>query len=181
MPEISMIAAMAKNRVIGAGNAMPWHLPADLKHFKKITLGKPVVMGRKTYESIGCALPKRQNIVISRSDEFQCNDAIVVNSVEQALHVAEKSLTETGVSRGESGDLTDNHNEIMIIGGGAIYALCLPLAERLYLTRIDLDVAGDTVFPDYEQAANWTTVSSERHEPDDKNPFRYEFITLQRR
>lgn len=166
MPKISMIAAMAKNRVIGAENSMPWHLPADLKHFKHITMGKPVVMGRKTYESIGRALPKRQNIVISRSAHFQCDDAIVVNGVEQALQVAEQSSGE--------------QNEIMIIGGGAIYELCLPLAECLYLTFIDLDVAGDTSFPDYEQAATWKTITSEAHESDEKNPHRYEFVTLQR-
>lgn len=157
-----MIAAMANNRVIGADNDMPWHLPADLAHFKKTTLGKPVVMGRKTYQSIGRALPGRLNIVISRDTSFSLEDATVVQSCEQAL-----------VSAGEV-------DELMIIGGGTIYQHFLPLCHRLYLTEIDLNVDGDTYFPDYEAAAKWQESDSESHQADEKNQHAYRFITLSR-
>ncbi|GAA6182883.1 MULTISPECIES: type 3 dihydrofolate reductase [Alteromonadaceae] len=159
---ISMIAAMAKNRVIGADNSMPWHLPADLGHFKRTTLGKPVVMGRKTYESIGKALPGRLNIVISRDSEYQLEDAIVVSSCEDAVKAA--------------GDI----DELMIIGGGTIYSHFLPLCHRLYLTQIDLAVAGDTYFPDYNQSANWEVIETESHLADEKNKYNYQFLTLNR-
>lgn len=157
---ISMIAAMAQNRVIGADNQMPWHLPADLKHFKAVTLGKPVVMGRKTYESIGKALPGRHNIVISRGN-FIADDATVVSSTEDAITAA--------------GDV----EELMIIGGGTIYDFFLPKADRLYLTHIDLLVEGDTCFPDYSNGP-WQQLASEQHEPDEKNPYHYRFETLER-
>ncbi|MBU2878788.1 MULTISPECIES: type 3 dihydrofolate reductase [Aliiglaciecola] len=157
-----MIAAMAKNRVIGADNSMPWHLPADLGHFKRTTLGKPVVMGRKTYESIGKALPGRLNIVISRDSEYQLEDAIVVSSCEDAVKAA--------------GDI----DELMIIGGGTIYSHFLPLCHRLYLTQIDLAVAGDTYFPDYNQSANWEVIETESHLADEKNKYNYQFLTLNR-
>lgn len=158
---ISMIAAMAKNRIIGADNDMPWHLPADLKHFKQVTMDKPVVMGRKTYESIGKALPGRKNIVISRAG-FAADDAIVVATAEEAIAVA------------------GNVDEIMIIGGGKIYEIFLPRAERLYLTHIDLEVNGDTFFPDYGALADWEIKEVEVHSPDQKNPYSYSFETLQR-
>ncbi len=160
--KISMIAAMAKNRVIGADNQMPWHLPADLGHFKRTTLGKPVVMGRKTYQSIGKALPGRLNIVISRSSEFSVDDATVVQSCEQAIEAAGKV------------------DELMIIGGGTIYQFFLPLCYRLYLTEIDLNVQGDTYFPDYQAAADWNLIESNSFAADDKNKYPYTFITLDR-
>lgn len=159
--KISMIAAMANNRVIGANNQMPWHLPADLKHFKAVTMGKPVVMGRKTYESIGRALPGRKNIVISRSG-YTADDVVVVRDVAQAI--------------AEAGDIP----EVMIIGGGVIYDLFLEKADTLYLTFIDLDVNGDTCFPDYSALADWQKTASELHQPDDKNPYAYEFATLEK-
>ncbi|BDX05410.1 type 3 dihydrofolate reductase [Planctobacterium marinum] len=157
--KISMIAAMAKNRIIGSDNQMPWHLPADLKHFKAVTLGKPVIMGRKTFESIGRPLPGRLNIVISRSG-FNAEGVTVVSTPDAALEAA--------------GDVP----EVMIIGGGVIYDLFLSKATRLYLTFIDLEVAGDTKFPDYEQVAKWLEVESETHQADDKNPNNYCFVTL---
>lgn len=160
-PVISMIAAMAEGRVIGADNDMPWHLPADLKHFKAVTMGKPVVMGRRTYESIGRALPGRRNIVISRSG-FVASDVEVVSSIEGAK------------------EMLANEAEIMVIGGGNIYAQFLPEAQRLYLTHIDLSVSGDTCFPDYEAVANWKVHSSEKHMPDETNPYAYEFVALER-
>lgn len=157
---ISMIAAMANNRVIGKDNQMPWHLPADLAHFKKITLGKPVVMGRNTYESIGKALPGRHNIVITRNPDYQLPDATVVNSCEQALEVA--------------GEV----EEVMIIGGGAIYEAFLPSCKRLYLTLIDADIPGDTQFPDYQKAGAWQLVEEQQFLADSKNTFDLSFITI---
>lgn len=159
---ISMIAAMANNRVIGKDNQMPWHLAADLKHFKQTTLGKPVIMGRNTYESIGKALPGRRNIVISRNPHYLLNDAVVALSCEQAVKAA--------------GEV----DEIMIIGGGAIYQAFLPLCQRLYLTFIDVDVEGDTQFPDYQAAGQWQMLEQQSYQADDKNPYAYRFVTLQR-
>ena len=161
--KIAMIAAMAKNRIIGADNDMPWHLPADLKHFKAITLGKAVIMGRKTYESIGRALPGRPNIVIT-SKLTSLSDA-TVDSPESAIEVA-KAL---------SAEHSDN-DEIMIIGGGTIYQTFLDSADTLYLTHIDLTVDGDTQFPDYEAAASWTEVSRDEHDADEKNPHPYTLL-----
>ena len=126
---ISMIAAMAKDRVIGKDNQMPWHLPADFAWFKRCTMGKPVVMGRKTYESIGRPLPGRQNIVISRDDNLAIEGVTTVTSIERALEAA--------------GEV----DEVMIIGGGAIYKACLPQADKLYVTYIDAQIEGDTQFP----------------------------------
>ncbi|MCG6310112.1 type 3 dihydrofolate reductase [Vibrio alginolyticus] len=128
---ISMIAAMADNRIIGKDNQMPWHLPADFAWFKRCTMGKPVVMGRKTYESIGRPLPGRLNIVISRDETLKIEGVTTVTSIEQALDVA--------------GDV----EEVMIIGGGAIYASCLPMANKLYVTHIEAAIDGDTQFPDW--------------------------------
>lgn len=157
---ISMIAAMAKNRVIGADNKMPWHLPADLKHFKATTLGKPVIMGRNTYESIGKALPGRTNIVISRDINLQLADAITVSDVEAALLAVKES------------------GEVMIIGGGAIYNTFLPLCHRLYLTEIELEVDGDTYFPDYLKSFKWQESVAELRLADEKNPYNCRFVTL---
>ena len=167
--KIAMIAAMVKNRIIGADNDMPWHLPADLKHFKAITLGKAVIMGRKTYESIGRALPGRPNIVITSNADYSLSDATVVDSPESAFEVA-KAL---------SPEQSEN-DEVMIIGGGTIYQSFLDKADTLYLTHIDLDVDGDTQFPDYEAAASWKEVSREAHSADEKNAHSYTFVTLVR-
>lgn len=161
---VSMIAAMAKNRVIGADNDMPWHLPADLAHFKKVTMGKPIIMGRRTYQSIGRALPGRLNIVVTRDPRFQLEDAVVVKSCEQAIEMAENE----GV------------DEVMIIGGGTVYQHFLPYCHRLYLTEIDLDVEGDTYFPDYQNVAEWRELERVPHSKDDKNLYDYTFVTLTR-
>lgn len=146
---ISLIVAMAADRVIGMENAMPWHLPADLAWFKKNTLNKPVIMGRRTFESIGRPLPDRMNIVISSKDG-EGDGVIWVTSVEEALHAA--------------GDV----EEIMVIGGGRVYEQLLPQASRLYLTHIDAEVEGDTSFPDYEPD-EWQSVFSEFHDADQQN------------
>ncbi|WP_239024156.1 type 3 dihydrofolate reductase [Paraglaciecola marina] len=168
MIQVSMIAAMANDRVIGFNNTMPWHLPADLKHFKKVTLGKPIVMGRKTYESIGKALPGRLNIVVSSDPVFTLPDATVVNSCEQAIEEAKGHSQAEGVT----------NPEVMIIGGGTIYQHFLPLCHRLYLTHIDLEVAGDTYFPDYKANYSWVEESTESFDSDDKNLYSYHFINL---
>lgn len=157
--KISLIVAMAQNRVIGADNAMPWHLPADLRHFKAVTLGKPVVMGRRTFESIGRPLPGRRNLVITRDPTWQADGVEVAGSLEQALAAVAGC------------------DEVMIIGGGQLYAQALDLADCLYLTHIDLAVAGDTRFPPYEQLG-WQCIAAEAHEPDEKNPYPYRFETL---
>jgi dihydrofolate reductase len=159
-PIISLVAAMAKNRVIGKGNKMPWHLPADLKHFKNVTMAKPIVMGRKTFESIGRPLPGRENVIISKNKDYFADGCIVVHSVEDALTL-----------------LTD-YEEIMVIGGGFLYSQMLEKADRLYLTYIDLEVEGDTCFPEFEHL-NLTEIKTEPHTKDDKNQYDYRFVDYQ--
>lgn len=142
---ISMIAALSSNGVIGRDNKLPWHLPEDLKYFKKVTMGKSLLMGRKTYESIGRPLPGRTNIVLSRQQQFSAPGVIVVHSTEQALAEAGR----TGAT------------ELMVIGGEDVYRTMLPLARRLYLTRVDTQVEGDAFFPPLEPG-RWLEVS--RHD-----------------
>jgi dihydrofolate reductase len=158
---LELVVAVAENDVIGRGNQLPWHLPADLRHFKSMTLGKPVLMGRKTYESIGKALPGRTNIVLSRSTEFSPGDCIVVGSLEDARAAA------------------GAQSAIMVIGGAEIYRRCLALASRIHLTLIHARVDGDTVFAGWRDP-EWTEVSRRRHAADDKNLHDYSFITLER-
>lgn len=143
---------------------MPWHLPADLAHFKRVTLGKPVLMGRKTFESIGRPLPGRRNLVISRNPGYQAEGIEVVDSVEVALALLVSSAVE----------------ELMVIGGGHLYAEMLPSADRLYLTQIDLAVEGDTRFPAFDDG-QWQRIDCESHPADEKNPHPYSFETWQRR
>ncbi|WP_114765883.1 type 3 dihydrofolate reductase [Vibrio rhodolitus] len=157
---ISMIAAMADERIIGKDNQMPWHLPADFAWFKRCTLGKPVIMGRKTYESIGRPLPGRQNIVISRDNTLTIEGVETVTSIEQALEVA--------------GEV----EEVMIIGGGAIYAACLPIATRLYITHIDAKIEGDTQFPAWDES--FVESHSEHYSADEKNAYDMRFTVLDR-
>ncbi len=167
MTTLSMIVATADNNVIGKDNDMPWHLPADLAYFKKVTLGKPIIMGRKTYESIGRPLPGRRNIVISRDGSYVpqgkgAENVDTVTSVEQALALVNGS------------DGTDAVEEIMVIGGGAIYAHCLAKADRLYITHINAAIEGDTKFPHYDDGS-WTKVASELRASDEKNIFDLDF------
>ncbi|MCJ8320439.1 MAG: type 3 dihydrofolate reductase [Colwellia sp.] len=163
MTELSLIVATANNRVIGKDNDMPWHLPADLTYFKKTTLSKPIVMGRKTFESIGRALPGRRNIVLSRDKNYQAEGIEVVTSVEQALA------------------LVTDVEEVMVIGGGAIYAHCMPLATRLYVTHIKADIDGDTQFPAYDTDKDWLKISSKLVQANDKNAFDLDFSVYQRK
>ena len=152
---------MARNRVIGRGNALPWHLPADLKHFKAITLGKPILMGRRTFESIGKPLPGRTNIVLTRHPDWKQEGVLVVHSVAEALaRIADRP-------------------ELAGIGGAEVYQQLLPLATRIHLTRVEADVPGDTVFPPIEPSL-WAEVGSTRQPADERNAYDMTFITLER-
>ncbi|EDP58370.1 type 3 dihydrofolate reductase [Vibrio sp. AND4] len=157
---ISMIAAMADNRIIGKDNQMPWHLPADFAWFKRCTMGKPVVMGRKTYESIGRPLPGRLNIVISRDQSLSIEGVTTVMSIEQALEVAGQV------------------EEVMIIGGGAIYTACLPRVNKLYITHIEAKIEGDTQFPDW--GGEFKETYSEVYPADEKNAYNMRFTILEK-
>ena len=159
---ISMIAAMAEDRVIGLDGSMPWHLPADLAHFKRSTMGCPVIMGRKTFNSIGKALPGRRNIVLSRDQTLSIEGCDVMQGLDEALQ-----------------SVADNVDEIFIIGGQQLYEQALPISNRLYLTHITLKIDGDTRFPDYSDY-NWKQVSTSSHDPDDKNRWPYSFELLER-
>ncbi|MCW8878000.1 MAG: type 3 dihydrofolate reductase [Kangiellaceae bacterium] len=156
-PTISLVAAMAKNRVIGKDNQMPWHLPADLKHFKEVTLSKPIIMGRKTYESIGKPLPGRRNIVISRNADYQLEGCDTVTSIDAAL------------------ELVSGEEEIMVIGGGFLYTQMIERANKLYLTFIDFEIEGDTQFPEFEHLS-LREVSRKRYQADEKNKYDLEFV-----
>jgi dihydrofolate reductase len=149
---------MAKNRVIGKDNQMPWHLPADLKHFKAVTMSKPIVMGRKTFESIGRPLPGRQNVVISRNEDYQAEGCDVVDSIDAAL------------------SLLADVEEVMIIGGGFLYSQMIDMADRLHLTFIELETDGDTHFPEFEHLC-LTEISNQSHTPDEKNQYPCHFVS----
>jgi dihydrofolate reductase len=167
MTILSMIVATADNNIIGKDNDMPWHLPADLAYFKKVTLGKPIIMGRKTFESIGRPLPGRRNIVISRDENYQAEGIDSVTSVEQALALVDGS------------DGSQGAEEIMVIGGGAIYAHCLPKADRLYITHIKAAIDGDTKFPNYDDGS-WQKISSDLRFSDEKNIHTLDFCVYSR-
>src|SRR5690606_6245533 len=158
--QIAMIVAMASNRVIGRNNQLPWHIPGDLKFFKATTMGKPLVMGRKTFESIGRPLPGRDNIVITRSQEWQADGVLIAHSLEQALDMAEASAEATGA------------DEIMVIGGGEIFTAIMARTDRLYLTLVQADVEGDAYFPELDWAA-WHEVSREDFAAENANPYDY--------
>ncbi len=153
---------MDRNRLIGNKNQLPWHLPADLAHFKQVTMGKPIIMGRKTYESIGRPLPGRTNIVLTRSSDFQAQGVVTANTLEQAL------------------DIASAEGEVMIIGGSSIYELALPRADRLYMTYVDDAFEGDAWFPEFD-IEQWRIIASEEHSADEKNPCGYRFITYGRK
>ncbi len=163
--DITIIVARARNGVIGMGGALPWHLPADLKRFKAITVGKPVVMGRKTFESIGKPLPGRQNIVLTRQTGWQADGVTVVPNLAEAVAAAGLDPRIRG--------------HIMIIGGAEIYALALPIATRVELTEVDAAPAGDTILPAFDPA-RWREVAREVHGAEGERPG-YSFITLERR
>ncbi len=158
-PLLTLIAAVARNGIIGRDNALPWRLPEDLKHFKALTTGHPIVMGRKTWKSLGRPLPGRHNIVVTRDALYRAEGVTVVNSLEDALRLASDS------------------GELFVIGGAEVYRLALPLADRLQFTEIDADFDGDTYFPVFDRAA-WRETSRERHRS--ASGFDYAFVTYER-
>lgn len=147
---LAVIVAVAENGVIGRDNSLPWHLPEDLRYFKRVTMGKPIVMGRKTFESIGRPLPGRTNIVISRNPGFEATGVRVVATLDQALELAAAVAGEAGVA------------ELVVIGGAEIYRLAIPRADRLYVTEIHANIAGDARLPDVAWA-QWGETHRERH------------------
>ena len=160
---VSLIWAMTDARVIGIENSLPWKLPADMKWFRQNTLGKPIVMGRKTFESFGAKpLPQRLNIIISKDSAYQAQDAVVVDSIDAALHAA--------------GDA----DEVMIIGGASLYEQTLPLASRLYMTIVHTQVQGDAWFPEFDMS-QWQEIQRLEHPADEKNPYACSFVTLERK
>ncbi len=161
---VSVIAAVAENQVIGADNSLIWHLPEDLKNFKRLTMGKFLIMGRKTWESIGKPLPGRTNIVITSSRQYEVEGCLVFNSLQMALHYADQQ----------------GQDEVFIIGGGEIYRQALPVADKLYLTSIKAAFAGDTFFPEIN-SEEWEVVS-ERYVPaDERHSYPFDILELVRR
>ncbi len=158
---ISLIVAMDRRGVIGAAGALPWRLSDDLKHFKAITMGKPLVMGRKTHESIGRPLPGRQNIVLTRQQDYKAQGCVVVHDPERALAACA------------------DQPEVMVMGGAALYELFLPRAGRIYLTRVGAEVDGDTWFPQFDKNA-WNEIEHQDHQADARNEYPYSFLVLER-
>jgi len=158
---LSIVVAMDDNRLIGSKNQLPWHLPADLAYFKKLTTGKSILMGRKTYDSIGRPLPNRRNIVITRNANISIPGCEVVSSIDYAL------------------ELTKEDPEVMVIGGASLCEQLLPKVNRLYITKIDGEFEGDVFFPKYDDF-DWLEVSCESHPKDNSNAYSYKFIVLDR-
>jgi dihydrofolate reductase len=158
--KVTIIAAMARNLAIGLDGDMPWHLPGELRHFKQTTIGKPIVMGRKTWESIGQRLPGRQNIVVTRNRSLQAPGCDVVGSLDEAIRIA----------RGE---------EVMLIGGGQLYRQALAFSDRMILTLVDCEPEADTWFPEW-QRDDWLQVGERSESTDERNPYAYRVIELVR-
>jgi dihydrofolate reductase len=162
-----MIAAVARNGVIGKANDLPWHLPDDMKYFMLTTKGHHVIMGRKNYESLPekfRPLPNRTSIVVTRQTDYKAPGCIIVNHLDDALKLAEKN--------GEA--------ELFIIGGAEIYVLGMPLADRLYLTEIDTEIEGDTFFPSYKKM-EWQEITRQHHATDDRHNFAFDFVVYKRK
>lgn len=157
---ITLVAAMGRNRAIGLAGRMPWHLPAELQHFKRVTLGKSIVMGRKTWQAIGRPLPGRQNIVISRNPAFLASGVELAGSLDEAMEIADS-------------------DEIMVIGGGQLYALALPLAQRMVLTLIDIEPEADTWFPQWQER-EWQATRQEFFPVSGDNALAYRIVELRR-
>lgn len=161
VPNLSVIAAVAANGVIGRNNDLPWHLPADLAHFKRTTLGKPILMGRRTWESLPGLLPHRNHIVVSRSPGYAAAGALVASSLDEALKWVEGT------------------EEALVIGGAQLYTQALPIASKLYLTEIDAAIDGDTFFPEVDWSI-WREVERDRYPADARNAYPYQFVTWER-
>ena len=160
---ISFIVAMDNHRVIGKENQLPWHLPADLKFFKKVTMGHPIIMGRKTYESIGKPLPGRENVIVTRNIEYGSDGCIVLHTVEELLQYAE-----------------EKREEVFVSGGAELFKAIFPYADRLYITEIDYEFEGDTYFPEFNPS-EWVRTSHEKGIKDEKNPYDYFFNIYERK
>ena len=163
--KISLIVAVSRNGVIGIDNQLPWHLPEDLKYFKSVTMGKPIIMGRKTYDSIGRPLPGRTNIVITRDSSWQAEGVEVARTLAQAMTLGQLACAQADV------------DEAMVIGGEQIYRMTLPAADRLYLTEVQAEVEGDAFFPEFD-VKDWHQVSEQLPEVTDTHPYR--FVVLER-
>ena len=166
--KLSLICAMAENRVIGRNNSLPWHLSEDLKYFKRVTMGSPIIMGRKTWESIGRPLPGRSNIVVTRNKDYQAEGAKVVESLQAAISLAESIA------------LIDGSEEAFVIGGAELYRLALPEADCFHLTRVHAEVEGDTRLDDFDES-RWQEVWRQDFERNETNPYNYSICKLQRR
>lgn len=166
-PIIALIAAVAENGVIGRAGSLPWHLPSEMKFFRDITMGKPVIMGRKTFISLPRPLKGRDNIVITRDDQFAAPGAIVANSFGRALAIAQECATRRNV------------NEIMVIGGAEIYREALPETGRIYLTRVHASPAGDTIFP-VSDFSSWSMRNVENYAPTEKDDFAFTISIFER-
>lgn len=166
-PKISLIAAVPKNNVIGADGGMPWYLPSDFKFFKAQTMGKPMVMGRKQFETVGKPLPGRTNILVTRQKGYQPDGVIVINDFDAAIDHAKTIAA------------MDGHDEVMVIGGGEIYKLAMPIANRLYITHIDAEPEGDVVFPKIDES--WVCVEKPKIEPDEKDTAQYQISVYEKR
>ncbi|MFZ1853179.1 MAG: dihydrofolate reductase [Nitrosomonas sp.] len=165
-PVLSLLVAMSNNRVIGKNNQLPWYLPEDLKHFKALTMGHPIIMGRKTYESIGKVLPGRTNIIISRMENYVIPGAIVVNSIQDALTAG--------------CEVDTPYEEIFVIGGEEIFRQMLPLSQRIYLTEIQKIFEGDTFFPELN-SNEWHEIERIKHVSLDSTQLEYHFVILNRK
>lgn len=163
--KLAIIVAQATNRVIGVNNKLPWHLPEDLRYFKQVTMGKPIIMGRNTFESIGRPLPGRTNIVISRNPDYAPPNVKVVASLDAAIELAESIC------------VIDGALEAMVIGGAQIYEQALQKADRLYLTEVDAEIDGDAWFPEFNRT-DWQEVGRESFLAEGPNPYNYSFIVL---
>lgn len=161
---LSIIVALSTNNVIGRGNRLPWHMPADLKHFKALTMGHHLLMGRKTFLEVGKPLPGRINVVITRDPHFVPEGVAISRSIDEAINKAEAA-----------GDL-----EIFLAGGGEIFRQTIHRANRMYLTRIHTDIEGDTFFPEFDDVNEWKLIDAEHFEADEKNLYPYSFLTYER-
>ncbi|MEO0443322.1 MAG: dihydrofolate reductase [Pseudomonadota bacterium] len=167
MTKLAIIVAMANNRTIGKDNKLLWHLPEDLKHFKRITMGKPMIMGRKTFESIGRPLPGRLNIVLTRQSDWHYDGVKAVSSIDEAMKVATAQAFIDGV------------DEVMLIGGAELYQATLAMADTLYLTRVDADLNGDAFFPEVSDH-QWRETSRQAFSASETNPYDYAFCVLEK-
>lgn len=159
---IALVAALSENRVIGVDGKLPWHLPADLRFFKKLTVGHAIIMGRKTFDTVGHPLPNRWNVIVTRDRQLQRSDATVVHGFDEALNV------------------TRGADKVFVVGGADMYRLALPFADRMYLTVVHGEFEGDTLFPEFDTAA-WDLTHDERHEADARHAYAFSFRQYDRK